>query len=245
MSTRNVDCIIERRLLVNYRIDPGRVSALLPHPLRPQLVNGYAVAGVCFIRLGGARPARLPRAMGLTTENAAHRFAVKWHDAQGRHTGVYVPRRETSSRITAALGSHIFPGAYHLARFQVTESANVIRISVRSRDRTVSLSAEAAPAEALTSRLFATLEQAMNFFRHGALGFSPSAVHGCLDGVRLHSTSWAATPMTITQMRSSMFDDTALFPHGTCTLDSALLMSNINARWTADPALAPSPLQAA
>ena len=30
MITRNIDCIIERRLLVSYRIDPELVDALLP-----------------------------------------------------------------------------------------------------------------------------------------------------------------------------------------------------------------------
>ena len=37
---------IERRLLVNYRVDPAALSGLLPPHLRPQLVNGRAVAGI-------------------------------------------------------------------------------------------------------------------------------------------------------------------------------------------------------
>jgi hypothetical protein len=35
--------VIERRLLVNYRVDPGVAARLIPTPLRPQLVNGWAV----------------------------------------------------------------------------------------------------------------------------------------------------------------------------------------------------------
>jgi uncharacterized protein YqjF (DUF2071 family) len=171
---RNIDCVIERRLLVSYRIDPDRVEALLPRPFRPQLVQGHAVGGVCFIRMKALRPPRLPQAAGLTTENAAHRFAVEWDDEHGSHTGVYIPRRDTSSRLTAALGASIFPGSYHLARFHVTESTNMIRIGIRSRDRVVSLSVAAAPAGSLSSDLFASLEEATGFFRRGALGFSPS-----------------------------------------------------------------------
>lgn len=236
MIIKNVDCVIERRLLVSYRIDPDRVEALLPRPFRPQLVSGHAVGGVCFIRMGALRPAHLPRATGLTTENVAHRFAVEWDDERGSHSGVYVPRRDTGSRIAAAMGASIFPGAYHHARFQVTESADLIRISVRSRDRTVSLSVAAAPAAALDSSLFATLDEATSFFRRGALGFSPSAARGCLDGVHLRSTSWAARPMTVSHMSSSLFDDAAVFPRGSSTLDSAVLMTNITARWIAGPA---------
>lgn len=235
MIIRKIDCVIERRLLVNYRIDPEFVAALLPGHFRPQLVRGHAVGGVCFIRMGGLRLAHLPRAAGITSENVAHRFAVEWDDAQGSHAGVYVPRRETSSHIAAAVGRHVFPGAYHLARFHVTESEDEIRIDVRSKDGKVTLAVETGPAAAITSELFPTLDEAIDFFRLGARGFSPSAAHGCMDSVRLHSANWAAKPMTIAKMQSGLFDDTTLFPQGRCTLDSALLMTDIAASWTADP----------
>jgi uncharacterized protein YqjF (DUF2071 family) len=236
LITRNIDCTIQRRLLISYRIDPERAAKLVPPPFRPQIINGHAVGGVCLIRMSALRPARVPLAAGLTTENLAHRFAVEWDDEHGSHTGVYIPRRDTSSRITATFGASIFPGAYHLARFTVTESPEMIRISVRSRDRTVSLSVAAEPATALDSSLFASLDEATGFFRHGALGFSPSAAGGCLDGVHLHSTNWEARPMTISALTSSMFDNAATFPTGTCALDSAMVMTNISARWTAEPA---------
>jgi uncharacterized protein YqjF (DUF2071 family) len=231
---RNVDSVIERRLLVNYRITPERVAALLPAPFRPQLVNDHAVGGVCFIRLTGTRLRHLPRAAGLASENVAHRFAVEWDDAGGSRTGVYVPRRETSSRLTATLGDRVFPGAYHLARFQVAESGDMMRIDVRSLDGEVSLSATTIEADTFTSGLFPTLDAASRFFREGCLGFTPAA-GGRLDEVRLRAATWAVRPVTIAQMRSSVFDDAVRFPPGTCTLDSALLMSNIAARWTTDP----------
>jgi hypothetical protein len=232
--SRTIDCVIERRLLVNYRIDPDYVATLLPGPLRPQLVRGYAVGGVCFIRTSRVRPRHVPGAAGLTSENVAHRFAVEWNEAEATHAGVYVPRRETSSRVAATAGRHVFPGAYHLARFDVTESEARIRIGVRSRDGQVSVSVAATPAPSLTSELFPAVDDAMDFFRRGALGFSPSAAQGCLDGVRLHAADWNATPMTVAHMHSSLFNDTTVFPVGTCTLDSALLMTNIAARWTAE-----------
>ena len=74
---------VERRLLLNYRVDPAVVAPLLPAPLRPRLAGGAAVAGVCLIRLGDLRPAGLPVAVGVRTENAAHRIAVSWDDPAG------------------------------------------------------------------------------------------------------------------------------------------------------------------
>ncbi len=43
---------IERRILVNYRVDPDTIQPLIPAPLRPQIRQGYALAGICLIRLG-------------------------------------------------------------------------------------------------------------------------------------------------------------------------------------------------
>ena len=80
---------IERRILVNYRVDPAAVGRVLPAPFRPQTIHGYAVAGICLIRLGSMRPRFLPAWAGLRSENAAHRIAVEWDTPAGTKTGVY------------------------------------------------------------------------------------------------------------------------------------------------------------
>src|ERR1041384_6121900 len=71
---------IDRRILVNYRCEPNIAARLLPAPLRPQLVNGWAMMGICLIRLTQIRPRGLPAWTGLSSENAAHRIAVEWDD---------------------------------------------------------------------------------------------------------------------------------------------------------------------
>src|SRR4051794_8558964 len=98
---------IERRLLVNYRVDPAALAGLLPTGLRPQLVDGQAAAGICLIRLGSLRPKGLPAWVGITTENAAHRIAVEWDDKDGTRTGVFIPRRDSDSRLTVLLGGRV------------------------------------------------------------------------------------------------------------------------------------------
>jgi Uncharacterized conserved protein (COG2071) len=231
MLADSIDCTIERRLLVNYRIDPEVVMRLLPAPFRPQLASGWAVGGVCFIRLGGLRPTHFPSLLGSRTENAAHRFAVEWDDDRGTQVGVFVPRRDTSSRLTALAGDKLFPGAYHLARFSVDERASELRIGVESRDGTLALSVSSQEALSLGSELFGSLDEALNFFRRGSLGYSPSGSAGSLVGVRLVSEHWEGRPVSISHMASSMFDDNQAFPKGSCTLDSALVMRNLPVRW--------------
>jgi hypothetical protein len=234
MMAGTVECTIQRRLLVNYRIEPEFVAPLLPAPFRPQLVSGQAVGGVCLIRLGQFRLGHLPPVPGLSTENAAHRFAVEWGDPRQPVVGVYVPRRDTNSRFTSNAGGKVFPGSYQLARFAIDEHAGEVRIDVAAKDGGTRLSVATAPADDLASELFGSVQDAVDFFRRGALGFSPAAGTGCLEGVRLHSASWAAQPMSVRYFRSSLFDDPDIFPPGTCLLDSALVMRNLPVRWVAD-----------
>ena len=231
MLTDTVECTIERRLLVNYRIDPELVERQLPAPFRPQLVSGWAVGGVCFIRLGNLRPNHFPSALGITTENVAHRFAVEWDDDAGTQVGVFIPRRDTNSRVTALAGDRVFPGLHRMARFNVREQGPELQLGVDSRDGTLGLSVVARETQVLEGSLFNSPEQAIEFFRRGSLGFSPSGSSNALVGVRLQSESWDARPVTVDEMRSSLFDDPAAFPRGSCTLDFGLVMRNLKARW--------------
>ena len=43
--------IIKRRMLINFRVDASLMQRFLPAPFRPKLHQGYAIAGICLIRL--------------------------------------------------------------------------------------------------------------------------------------------------------------------------------------------------
>ena len=127
--------LIRRRLLVNYRVDPAVIAALLPGGFRPKLHHGHAIAGICLIRLEGIRPRVLPVWAGITSENAAHRIAVLWEDEEGiPREGVFIPRRDTGSLANHLAGGRIFPGEHHLADFLVTDEGGKIEMGVKSRD---------------------------------------------------------------------------------------------------------------
>jgi len=72
--------VINRRILVNYRVDPDLLVQILPPPFRPKLINGVGMAGICLIRLQQIRPQFLPTAFGVSSENAAHGIAVEWEE---------------------------------------------------------------------------------------------------------------------------------------------------------------------
>lgn len=230
---------IERRLLVNYRVDPDALRRVLPDRFRPQLVDGAGVAGVCLIRLGSLRPRFVPASLGLTTENAAHRIAVEWDGRDGPEAGVYIPRRDTDSRLTVLLGGRAFPGVSSRAHFAVAESDDDIRVALRSADGAVEVDVHiAVEPELADSALFADVTAASRFFEEGAIGWSPGRTSGEVEGVRLDTTAWRVEPGRIVSVRSSYFSDTAVFPPGSAEPDSALVMRRVPVRWDALPSLA-------
>lgn len=224
---------MERRLLVNYRVDPDVLGELLPSPFRPALVDGNGVAGICLLRLRGIRPAGLPVRLGITSENAAHRVAVEWDTPQGTRTGVFVPRRHTSSRLATIIGGRMFPGWQHRARFEVTEGDGRYRIEVASRDREVDVVVDATISDGLMpGSLFANIADASRFFQDAQVGYAATPVEGCFDGVELGTDHWAMTPLQLTELHSSFFDDAGRFPSGSAVPDSAFLMSGLTTTWS-------------
>jgi hypothetical protein len=101
--------VIDRRILANFHVDPDVLAKVLPSPFRPKLINGKGIAGICLIRLKQLRPRFMPAFIGISSENAAHRIAVEWDHNGETKEGVYIPRRDTSSRLNTLLGAGCFP----------------------------------------------------------------------------------------------------------------------------------------
>jgi hypothetical protein len=224
--------VIDRRILVNYRVDPAVLAEILPPPFRPQLVGRYGLAGICLIRLREVRPRGLPRWIGISSENAAHRVAVEWDDGGKLHTGVYVLRRDTDSRLNAFAGGRIFPGVHHRANFRVDETTSRFAVSLHSRDDQTSLSVVAELADFWPrGSIFGSLQGASAFFQAGSLGYSPKAGGRRFEGLELRCPSWRVEPLSIERANSSFFDDLTIFPHGSVELDCGLLMRGIEHEW--------------
>jgi uncharacterized protein YqjF (DUF2071 family) len=230
---------IERRILVNYRVDPEVLARVVPEPFRPQLVNGAGLAGICLIRLVQLRPHGLPPLVGMSSENAAHRYAVEWDGPDGPEQGVYIPRRDTSSRLTTLVGGRLFPGEHHRARFAVTEGGGHYSVAFESLDGTTRVDVDAHEAVDIDSgSVFDSVAQASAFFEAAALGYSATCQAGHYDGIALRCTAWRVEPLAVDRTRSSFFDDSTIFASGSTEFDSALLMRDIPATWQAEEPVA-------
>jgi hypothetical protein len=220
-------------MLVNFRADPDVVQKVLPEGLRPKLQGEVAIAGICLIRLEGIRPSMAPLPFGFSSENAAHRIAVEWRGDDGSvQEGVYIPRRHTDSALILALGGRLFPGVHERARFDMNDRGAELRVAIRAEAGDMKVALSAGPAEALPSTsVFPSVEAASEFFRGGAVGYSPSRQRGHLEGLRLETPAWRVSPLAVHKVHSSWFEDVSAFPPGSVEFDCALIMRDIEHDW--------------
>lgn len=224
--------VIDRRVLINFRVDPDVLAAVCPAPFRPQMANGFGIAGICLIRLKHIRPKFLPSFLGISSENAAHRIAVEWDINGDTRTGVFIPRRDTSSSLSTFAGGRVFPGVHNRAHFDVREADNDYHIAMASLDGSAHVTVDGKTTDELPAdSIFPTVAACSQFFEAGSLGYSPANVTNQFDGLELRTMNWHAEPLAVSHVQSSFFDDRNAFPAGTVTFDNALLMRGIDHQW--------------
>lgn len=237
MNIPKLGGIIDRRILLNYRVDADVAEACIPLCFRAQRHAGCAIAGVCLLRLRAIRPVGWPAWTGIDSENAAHRMAVEWGPPERPRRGVYIWRRDSDSRLNVWAGGWLFPGVHRRARFGSLETPRMFEIRVEEPDGRTLLALRARRAAALPkSSVFASLDEACAFFRGGACGYSP-APGGCMQGVELRCRRWLAAPLAVEEAASRFFGNSDAFPRGSIELDSALLMEGVEHEWHALPEL--------
>ena len=236
MRLPTITGIMARRLLLNWRIDPAVAQRLLPAGLRPKLVRGHAIAGLCIVRLEQMRPIGLPAWTGFASENVATRMAVEWDTPRGPRQSVLIFRRDTGSLVNHLVGARLFPGIHHRAEFAITEKPSQIHARMASRDHSQSFDVALHDAPAIMpGSLFTDLAEVERFFRGGESGYSPTHDPARWDGVALKLERWNLVPMQVEHVRSSFFHDPAKFPAGSIELDSAYILCAIPHTWHALP----------
>lgn len=232
MRLPTIQGIIRRRILANFRVDPQVMQAQLPARFRPKLHEGFAVAGICMIRLDHIRPKLMPEIVGISSENAAHRVAVLWDEDGSTREGVFISRRDSDSQLNVLLGGRVFPGEHHHSAFDVHESDASIGISMKSADKSVTVEIDGTIAEVLPSTsIFSSLAEASSFFEGGSVGYSVTGDQNRLDGLRLKTKEWRLAPLDVRKVSSSYFADESIFPRGSIEFDNALIMRNIAHEW--------------
>jgi hypothetical protein len=223
--------VIDRRILINYRVKPEVVEALLPPHLEPLIINGYASAGICLLRLKHIGMKYSPSFMRITSENAAHRFLVKFKEGNNVH-GVYIPRRDTDSMLNIVLAGKLFSWPHYRASFEVAEQMGKYSLKMRSSDEHTTLSVQTELVDVFPSNsMFNSIDDASVCFQGSSLGISPSMKQGRFKAIELKTKTWAVEPLNVLSLNSSYFQNAPLFPKGSIEFDNALLMRGIEHEW--------------
>jgi len=229
MKIPTIKGIIDRRILINYKVDKEVLSNYLPKPFKPKLVKGKGIAGICLIRLKEIRPKGFPKQIGISSENGAHRIAVEWEENGVLKEGVFIPRRDTSSKLNSLAGGTLFPGIHHLAKFSVDESNGAYEVKFKSRDDTyLSINAKETK-EWNNESVFDDLNAVSSFFQNGSIGYSPDKSY--FEGLELKTFDWEVSLLDVESVESSFFNNEKIFPKGSVKFDNALLMKNIEHEW--------------
>jgi len=224
--------VLARRMLLNFRADADVVQRLLPLPLEVDKQHGHAIVGVCLIRLENLRPQGVPGPLGLSSENMAHRVAIRYPSSEGSRPGVFVWRRETDQKLIELLGGRLFPGVHHHARFQVSESHNRLAMDVVSDDGKADVHFSAnVLREWRRTPSFASFDEVSDFFRKGDCGFSCSLRGDELEGLQLKMLKWEMVPMEIEAQNCAFYSDSRHFPAGSVEFDCGLLMRGLPHEW--------------
>jgi len=224
--------VIARRVLLNFRADPQVVQRLLPGPFEVETYQGYAIVGVCLIRLQQVRPRRLPARVGFSSENMAHRVAVHYPTAGKIKRGVFIWRRETDQRLVRIFGGRLFPGVHHGAKFLTAEAGEGIRMNVKSDDGETDVSFSASYGGAcLSGSAFKSLDEASQFFQQGDCGFSCSLHGHAFEGMRLKISQWDLKPLDVRLQRAAFYFNPSRFPDGSVEFDCGLMMRAIPHEW--------------
>ncbi len=229
MKIPTIKGIIDRRILINYTVDPEIVSKLIPLPFRPKVYKGKAIVGICLIRLKQIRPKGIPSFFGISSENGAHRIAVEWDENGETREGVYIPRRDSSSIINSIVGGRIFPGKHFLAKFIVDEKDGNFKIAFESSDNTTLAINAKKTNDFNKDSIFETINNVSDFMKNGALGYSP--IGNKFQGLLLRTYNWKVESLKVESVSSSFFENIDNFPKGSVQFDNALLMTSIEHEW--------------
>lgn len=227
MSNHENSSLVDRQLLINFRMDPAIVRQFLPVGVEPRVIHGFAIGGICVVRLNKRKLGPLIRIR--ESENVAHRFAIcppaaTSHESQASSC-VYVCRAHTSSRWNSFLGNRILAGRYHRANIDVEESPEVIRVKMTSRDKSSQLSFSGVtgcghPMESI----FSSIGEALRFLEQCSIRRAIESRSSGSNGIS-HRVSWKQlVPLRTQGLETSFFYDESRFPAGSIEFDSAFIL---------------------
>jgi len=216
--------VVDRRILINYRVPTDSLQTVLPEPFRPrETEDGMGLGSVCIMRLKNERPRLVPSMFGTSFETVTHRISVEHEDGDDIRESVYVPRRDTSSRIGTLAVKRLMPGECENAEFETDEKRDRHHVRVNCDTEFVRASVEEG-GRIPEDSVFDSVDEASSFFLDACVRYSRSGSQH--DAVEFQPYDWNMSPLRPLKLRSSYFER-----FEGSEFDSAFLMNNIKHEW--------------
>lgn len=226
--------LIDRRILILYRVSTAALEQVLPAAAEPREVADRALAGIAFRRRRTMRSGWVPAQLG-TSQCATHFVLLRKCRGAGCHPGVVALRHDCSSRWQAWWSS---AGRSHHARFEVADYVDSLELAGDSDDRVMQLRFKAHPARGLPYRsIFRSIPQVTDYLADDLAGL------GLLQSRQVAEESsggWAhlrLEPLEVAQLESSIFDRWRQASPGLVEFDSAFSLREDQLAWSQEGTL--------
>jgi len=223
---------IERRYLVVYRVDPDAAALLVPTGAHPLEYHGATLVSLCYTRLAAARSPLLPRSLRSARHHLAWRIPIQKGEEARR--GVWVPRRETSSWLSARCSGALSRSEYHQARFELNDDDASLQLTVLRHPDELVLSLRARRGGELRGSIFATPRQAREYMAGDGPVTPPDPLAPLLD--RLHvEDDCTLEPLAVDEVHVPGFEDGVLLPAESADFDSLFCVTPVRRAQNAAP----------
>jgi hypothetical protein len=234
MQSVSVQGISTRPILLCYRMTPGTAQGRLPKGARLATVNGFVVGGILGL------PSFSHRALGIASRwtcsyRIVHFLKVTRHQAGTDRDGIFIIRRDTSSRLHAFIGQcrPVPPHHAHVQFGQPDEGAVDLRVSSDDAVMQVCLKGHLAPSQP-TNSIFSSPAQALESLESAVflLGRNRRNRSSASNGSQRR---WRLQPLAVEETFSSIFHEMDNGSTGV-EFDSAYSIQEVEYVWSKEPA---------
>ena len=194
---------LEQRLLLIFRSEPEGLAPWLPDDVQLRSFRGLGVAGIWIERqesVSRLLPARL-----ASTQNVVHHVYVTRERVPRRErAGIFVLRRDTSSRWQSWSTAGPQVVRKHHARFRIRRRREAIDLVADSDDRVMHVALAAQLCEQLPANsVFRSIADATAFLRPSDAFLE--AVEGLPKTPSRSPSKWRLQPLAVERVESSLF----------------------------------------
>jgi uncharacterized protein YqjF (DUF2071 family) len=225
-----VRTVFRRCLLVNFAVDPDELGAALPRHVVPDVYDGEAFLSVVVGQMDRMRPARVPRALGITYNQIVYRAVVRCGDERG----VHFLRSDADSRMMTMFGNAMSFFRFNHSDITFARRGGCLDLDVRTRGRPsgdiAATFTVAAPGDTLPgTSVFADLGEAKQWLVQLFAAFHYTDGNRWIDVVRIKRGDWNV--QVVADERAEYAFMSAGAPFTKARLDSVFLVGDVPYHW--------------